>query len=116
MKIACYAQKSNDFKNDSIENQFSIIMDYISHQKDMQNAEILRFSDNGATGLNINRNAFQELGSIFPFMKVRLIAVSEHYDSKYRKINSMDLSSAFKAVLNEYYVLESSKKVRNSCI
>ena len=145
MKIACYARKSTDKGNISIENQFSIIMDYISNQKDLQNAEILQFSDNDASGLNMNRNAFQELlskvrqreidviivkdlsrlgrnyldvcklmDSIFPFMKVRLIAVSEHYDSKYRKINSMDLSSAFKAVLNEYYALETSEKIRNS--
>ena len=48
-------------------------------------------------------------------MGVRLIAVSENYDSKYRKINSMDLPTAFRAVLNEYYVLESSKKVGSSC-
>ncbi|MDE6679347.1 MAG: recombinase family protein, partial [Ruminococcus sp.] len=147
MTVACYARKSNDLKNDSIENQLSIIRSYISCHQDLQNAEILQFSDNGASGLNMNRNAFQELlskvrqreidvvivkdlsrlgrnyldvcklmDSIFPFMKVRLIAISEHYDSKYRKINSMDLSTAFQSVLNEYYVLESSKKVRNSCV
>ncbi|MDE5860626.1 MAG: recombinase family protein [Ruminococcus sp.] len=147
MTIACYARKSNDLKNDSIENQLSIIRNYISCHQDLQNAEILQFSDNGASGLNMNRNAFQELlskvrqreidvvivkdlsrlgrnyldvcklmDSIFPFMKVRLIAVSEHYDSKYRKINSMDLSSAFKAVLNEYYAIQTTEKVRNSCV
>ncbi|MDE6501292.1 MAG: recombinase family protein [Ruminococcus sp.] len=147
MTIACYARKSNDLKNDSIENQLSIIRNYISCHQDLQNAEILQFSDNGASGLNMNRNAFQELlskvrqreidvvivkdlsrlgrnyldvcklmDSIFPFMKVRLIAVSEHYDSKYRKINSMDLSFAFKAVLNEYYAIQTTEKVRNSCV
>ena len=147
MTIACYARKSNDLKNDSIENQLSIIRDYISRHQDLRNAEILQFSDNGASGLDMNRDEFQELlskvrlreidvvivrdlsrlgrnyldvckltDSIFPFMKVRLIAVSENYDSRYRKINSMDLPTAFKAVLNEYYVLESSRKVRNSCI
>ena len=147
MTIACYARKSNDKESDSIENQFSIIRDYISHQKDLQSAEILQFSDNGASGINLNRDAFQELlskvrmreidvvvvkdlsrlgrnyldvckltDSIFPFMKVRLIAISENYDSNYRKINSMDLPTAFQSVLNEYYVLESSKKVRNSCV
>ncbi|MCM1316457.1 MAG: recombinase family protein [Prevotella sp.] len=145
MTIACYARKSNDVKNDSIENQLSIIRDYISRHQDLQSAEIQQFSDNGASGLDLNRNAFQELlskvrqreidvvivkdlsrlgrnyldvckltDSIFPFMKVRLIAISENYDSKYKKINSMDLSSAFKSVLNEYYAMETSEKIRNS--
>ena len=54
--------------------------------------------------------------SIFPFMKVRFIAISENYDSNYKTINSMDLPTAFQSVLNEYYVMELSKKVRNSCI
>lgn len=145
MTIACYARKSNELKNDSIENQLSIINDYINRHQDLQSAEILQFSDNGASGLDLNRDAFQELlakvrqreidvvivkdlsrlgrnyldvckltDSIFPFMKVRLIAISENYDSKYKKINSMDLSAAFKSVLNEYYALETSEKIRNS--
>ena len=145
MTIACYARKSNNLKNDSIENQLLIIKNYISCHQDLQSAEILQFSDNGASGLDLNRNAFQELlskvrqreidvvivkdlsrlgrnyldvckltDSIFPFMKVRLIAISENYDSKYKKINSMDLSSAFKSVLNEYYTMETSEKIRNS--
>lgn len=145
MIIACYARKSNDKENDSIGNQISIIMDYINRHKDFHDAEIIQFSDNGASGIDLNRNAFQELlskvrmreidvvivkdlsrlgrnyldvckltDSIFPFMKVRFIAISENYDSKYRKINSMDLPSAFKSVLNEYYAMETSEKVRNS--
>lgn len=147
MTIACYARKSNNKENDSIENQISIIHNYISRQKDFQSAEILQFTDNGASGIDMNRDEFQELlskvrlreidvvvvkdlsrlgrnyldvckltDSIFPFMGVRLIAVSENYDSKYRKINSMDLPTAFRSVLNEYYVLESSRKVRDSCV
>lgn len=145
MTIACYARKSNDKENDSIGNQMAIIMDYISHQKDFRDAEIIQFSDNGASGIDLNRDAFQELlskvrlreidvvvvkdlsrlgrnyldvckltDSIFPFMGVRLIAVSENYDSKYRKINSMDLPSVFRSVLNEYYAMETSEKIRNS--
>ncbi len=147
MTIACYARKSNDKENDSIGNQLSMIQSYISSQKDFQDAEILQFSDNGASGIDMKRDAFQELlskvrlreidvvvvkdlsrlgrnyldvckltDSIFPFMGVRLIAVSENYDSNYRVINSMDLPTAFRSILNEYYVLESSKKVRSSCV
>lgn len=146
MKIACYVRKSNSMKNDSIENQISIIQNYINERKDFQEAEIIKFIDDGFSGISLNRNAFQELlakvrmreidiiivkdlsrlgrnyldvckltDSIFPFMKVRLIAISENYDSKYRQINIMDLPIAFKSVLNEYYVMESSKKIRNVC-
>ena len=145
MKIACYVRKSNSKKNDSIENQISIIRSYIDEQKDFQGAEIVQFIDDGFSGINVNRNAFQELlskvrmreidvivvkdlsrlgrnyldvcrltDSILPFMKVRLIAVSENYDSKYKQVSVMDLPTAFKSVLNEYYVIESSKKIRNA--
>lgn len=147
MTVACYVRKSNDKENDSIENQIAIINAYISRQKDLKYAEIIQFCDINSSGINMNRDAFQELlkrvrmreidvvivkdlsrlgrnyldickltDSIFPFMKVRLIAVSENYDSKHRTPNSMDLPTALRSVLNEYYVLESSKKVRNSCI
>lgn len=146
MKIACYARKSNNKKNDSIENQIAVIMSYIDSQQDLKNAEILQFIDNGASGIDLDRKAFQELlslvrlreidvvivkdlsrlgrnyldvckltDSIFPFMKVRLIAISEKYDSRYRKINSMDLPTAFQSVLNEYYVIQTAEKVRKSC-
>ena len=146
MTIACYARKSNEKKNDSVENQLSIIRSYIHQQKDFQDAEILQFSDDGFSGIDINRDAFQDLlsrvrqreidvivvkdlsrlgrnyldvckltDSIFPFMGIRLIAVSEQYDSKYQQRNTMDLPTAFKAVLNEYYVVESSEKIRKSC-
>lgn len=145
MTIACYARKSNEKKNDSVENQLSIIRSYIKRQKEFLDAEILQFSDDGFSGIDINRDAFQELlskvrqrgvdvivvkdlsrlgrnyldvckltDSILPFMGVRLIAVSENYDSKYRQRNTMDLPTTFKAVLNEYYVVESSEKIRKS--
>ena len=147
MTVACYVRKSNDKENYSIENQIAIINDYIGRQKDLKYAEIIQFCDINSSGINMNRDAFQELlkeirmrkidvvivkdlsrlgrnyldickltDSIFPFMKVRLIAVSENYDSKHRVPNSMDLPTALRSVLNEYYVLEASKKVRNSCV
>ncbi len=146
MTVACYARKSNDKRSDSIENQFIVIDEYIKQQNDLKNAEILRFFDDGTTGINLERDAFQELltkvrkreidvivvkdlsrlgrnyldvckltESIFPFMKVRLIAVCDKYDSKYKTERVMDLPVALKAVLNEYYVMESSEKIRKSC-
>ena len=146
MTIAYYARKSNEKKTDSIENQLSIIDDYIRSQKEFSGADIIKFSDSGFTGINLERDQFQELLSkvrqreidviavkdfsrlgrnyldvckladrIFPFMNVRLISVSENYDSKYKPQNYIDLGTAFKAVLNEYYVIESSDKIQKSC-
>ena len=143
MIIAYYARKSNDKNNDSLENQFAIIDSYVSKQKDLNGAEIVRYTDNGHSGINLERDSFQDLlakvrrreidvvavkdfsrlgrnyldvctltDSVFPFMGVRLIAISENYDSKYRVRNSMDLSMAFRAILDEYYVTESSEKIR----
>ena len=45
MIVACYARKSTEKINDSIENQFLVIDDYISHQNELKNAEILHFAD-----------------------------------------------------------------------
>ena len=146
MTVACYARKSTDKINDSIENQFLMIDDYISHQQELKDSKVLHFSDDGFTGINMQRDAFQELlakvrqreidviivkdlsrlgrnyldvckltESIFPFMKIRLIAISDKYDSKFRSEHRMDLPTAFMAVMNEYYAVESSKKIQKSC-
>ena len=41
MIVACYARKSTEKINDSIENQFLVIDDYISHQNELKNAECI---------------------------------------------------------------------------
>ena len=146
MIVACYARKSTEKINDSIENQFLVIDDYISHQNELKNAEVLHFADDGFTGINMERDSFQELltkvrqreidvivvrdlsrlgrnyldvckltESIFPFMKVRLIAISDKYDSNFRSEHRIDLPTAFMAVMNEYYAVESSRKIQKSC-
>ena len=50
--------------------------------------------------------------SIFPFMGVRLIAIADNYDSNVKQQTLIDLGTAFKAILDEYYVIENSEKVR----
>ena len=145
MKIACYARKSNDKENDSIVNQFSIMENYIAKQTDLSGKEIIRFSDDGFSGINTNRDDFQELlsrirsreidcivvkdlsrlgrnyldvikltDSIFPFMGIRVISISDGYDSKYKSDSEIDLPLAFKAILNEFYVTELSDKQKKS--
>ena len=145
MRIACYARTSNDLHTDSIENQFAIMDAYICTKTDLHNAEILRFADQGESGIDTERAAFQELltqvrqrridciiikdfsrlgrnyldvckltESILPFMGVRLISINENYDSV-KAANAVDLTTAFKSVLNEYYVIETSEKLKESC-
>ena len=145
MIIALYAQKSNNKVTDSIENQLAIMTDYIRSQKEFSGCKILTFTDDGFSGIDIERDAFQELltlvrqrqvdvivvknlsrlgrnyldisklvDSIFPFMKVRLIAVADNYDSAHQAVNTLDLSVEVKAILNEFYVLESSEKITQS--
>jgi DNA invertase Pin-like site-specific DNA recombinase len=118
---------------------------YIQNHDDLKAADVLEFSDNGFSGIDLNRKAFQELlakvrmreidvilvkdlsrlgrnyldvckltESIFPFMGVRLVAIADNYDSNNKEQNFIDFSTTFKAVLNEFYVIESSEKVRST--
>lgn len=145
MRIACYARKSNHKETDSIENQLSIMREYIGTQPDLSECEIIEFADSGCSGIDMEREAFQELlalvrqrqidviivkdlsrlgrnyldisklvDSIFPFMKVRLIAISDNYDSNQCRRSALDLNVAVKSILNEYYVEESSEKIHQS--
>lgn len=52
--------------------------------------------------------------SIFPFMGVRLIAIADNYDSAVKQQTLIDLGTAFKAILDEYYVIETSEKLKSS--
>ena len=70
-------RKSNSKKNDSIENQISIIRSYIDEQKDFQGAEIVQFIDDGFSGINVNRNAFQELLSKVRMREIDVIVVKD---------------------------------------
>lgn len=145
MNVACYARTSVDLHTDSIENQFAIMERCIRSKPDLQGAQILYFADKGQSGIDTEREAFQELlaqvrqrridciiikdfsrlgrnyldvckltESILPFMGVRLISVNENYDSV-KAANAVELSTAFKSVLNEYYVIETSEKLKESC-
>ena len=145
MNVAYYARTSVDLHTDSIENQFAIMERCIRSKPDLQGAQILYFADKGQSGIDTEREAFQELlaqvrqrridciiikdfsrlgrnyldvckltESILPFMGVRLISVNENYDSV-KAANAVELSTAFKSVLNEYYVIETSEKLKHSC-
>jgi DNA invertase Pin-like site-specific DNA recombinase/predicted DNA-binding protein YlxM (UPF0122 family) len=145
MTIACYARKSNNKKSESVENQLAIIENYIASRKDFCGASIVRFRDDGISGISIERDEFGELltkvrcreidvivvkdlsrlgrnyldvvrltESVFPFMKVRVIAVSDDYDSDVSRAAPMSLMVSLKAILNEFYAVEASDKIKKA--
>jgi DNA invertase Pin-like site-specific DNA recombinase len=144
MTVAYYARFSCEKgDNESVANQFSIMKSYVEKQNDFENANFLTYKDEGFSGINLERPAFQEMltavrmrkinciivkdlsrlgrnyldvckltDSVFPFMNVRVIAVSDNYDSKNNAGQHLELAVTFKSVLNEFHVTETSEKVR----
>lgn len=59
-----------------------------------------------------------ELGTymeqIFPFMGIRFIAITDHYDSKKCISRTVDMDIAFKSLLADFYCKDISEKVKSS--
>ena len=53
--------KDGKDKSNSIENQKELIQRYISHKESLQNLPVMDFVDDGYTGSNFNRPAFQRM-------------------------------------------------------
>jgi DNA invertase Pin-like site-specific DNA recombinase len=143
-KVALYARLSvlnsgRKDDGDSIENQISIVKDYIEAQSDMVLTST--FCDNGATGTNFEREAFERmmndikagkincicvkdcsrfgrsyieageyLETIFPFMGVRFVAVNDGYDSLTAN-GTDDMILALKNLINTEYAKDISRKI-----
>lgn len=54
------------------------------------------------------------LNQIFPFMKVRFIAINDHYDSKKYQGSTIELDTAFQTLLYDLYSKDISIKVKTS--
>lgn len=54
------------------------------------------------------------LNQIFPFMRVRFIAVNDHYDSREHEGSTMELDTAFQTLLYDLYSKDISVKVKTS--
>ena len=52
------------------------------------------------------------LEQIFPFLGVRFISISDHYDSRYYQGNGSDLEVQFKGLVADFYVKDQSAKVK----
>ena len=54
------------------------------------------------------------LEQIFPFLGIRFISVSDHYDSKDYKGKSSDIEVQFKGLIADFYVKDQSVKVKSA--
>jgi len=128
----------------SIPNQH-MMLDKLIEEMGMDNVKVLEFVDNGYTGTNYERPAFQEMldlvrsgglhcivckdfsrlgrniietgyfiEQVFPLYGIRLITISDNYDSDNYKGDTGGIDVAFKFLINEYYSKDLSNKVRTA--
>ena len=125
--------------NDTIENQKSIILNYIENKEEFNLIQI--YEDASKTGTNFQRSGFEKLlediksqkincvivkdlsrfgrnyiecgnylEKVFPFMGVRFIAINDNYDSNNENCNEI-LLMHLKNFVNEIYAKDISKKI-----
>ena len=142
-KAAIYIRISKENGDDTLENQKSIVVDYLNEFNDIQICSIK--TDDGYSGLNCARPAFQEMlqdiqsGSIncvvvrdlsrlsrnyidagsyiktiFPSLGVRFISVLEGLDITDKMEDNPFLLVSVKNIINEEYLRQISKSTKGS--
>lgn len=140
--VGIYARLSiedNITGGDSIENQITMLKNYLENNEQLSYKKT--YIDNGFSGTNFDRDAFNELikdvkkgiintivvkdlsrfgrnyiesgqyiEKIFPNIGIRFIAVNDNFDSQNIKDNQ-DLEIALKAIINDSYAKDISKKI-----
>lgn len=135
-----YIRLSKEDKNESIKNQTRLLIDY-ANKMHYQIYDI--YIDDGYTGTNFNRPAFKRLlkdiedkkinlilvkdlsrlgrdyiktgdflENIFPSKNVRFIALTDYIDTSINDANN-DIAP-FKAIINDLYAKDISKKIRSA--
>lgn len=145
--IALYMRLSNEDDHEeescSIENQRSLLLDYVKNHEEFKGWNVLEFLDDGYSGVSFERPGIQKLlalaggtvdciivkdfsrfgrnlvevgdylDQIFPFLGVRFIAVNEGYDSGQGLGGSIGLDVSLKALIYEMYSRDVSDKIRS---
>lgn len=135
-------EDGDKLESDSIRNQRSLINDFVKQHKEIQLVE--EYIDDGYSGTNFDRPAFQRmledvkrkkinciivkdlsrlgrnyietgryLEKIFPFMGVRFIAITDHYDSATGSDDADQIIVPFKNLINDAYCRDISIKIRS---
>lgn len=139
-------EDSGKMNQNTVENQKALLEDFVKGKPEMQVVDV--YIDNGFTGTNFERPAFQrmmedakrgrinciivkdlsrfgrsylEIGNylekIFPFLKVRFISVTDHFDtfnaasSEVCRVLSNGIEIPLKNIINEVYAKDISRKV-----
>lgn len=132
-----------DKKEESLENQQKIILDFLKDYSDIQVIEV--YTDNGFTGMNYQRPGFQKMfkdilsgkincvivkdvsrlgrhyiltsefiEQIFPKLKIRLICVNDAFDTLKPSLDSESLLMPFRIITNDMYAKDTSKKIKSA--
>ena len=143
-KASSYTRASKDERDsDTIQNQKNLIRQYLDGQNDIElvseredegfsgvdfdRPDFEKMMTDIKSGLincvivkdlsRLGRN-YIEVGEymekIFPFLKVRLIAVNDHYDSFQPRTDADDYVIPFKNLVNESYLRDTSIKIRSN--
>lgn len=128
-------------ESDSIVNQRNVIQLFISQDEELLKHSVKEFCDDGYSGVNFKRPAFQQLlkeirenkiaciivkdfsrmgrnyievgdylEQIFPFFGVRVISITDHYDSEK---STGGIEVGFKTLIHDLYSKDLSKKVKS---
>lgn len=131
------SEYQEDGSNHRLDNQEQVIRNYLNDRAEFQIAKV--YCDNGYTGTNFKRDAFEELMTdvkagkincivvkdlsrlgrnhieveqylqvVFPFLKVRFIAVNDHFDSLEA---DGDITVSLKNIVNAAYAKDISRKI-----
>lgn len=129
-------------ESDSISNQRNLISDYVSQHEEITFVE--EYVDDGYSGTNFDRPAFQKmmkdaknkkinciivkdlsrlgrnyietgryLEKVFPFLDIRFIAITDHYDTADQTNDSDQIIVPFKNLINDAYCRDISIKIRS---
>ena len=133
--------KENKDESNSIDNQRSLLVNFITDREDM-NDEYIEYVDDGYSGTNFDRPAFKKmiedakarkihtvivkdfsrfgrdyigvgdyLEQVFPLLGIRFISLNNNYDSKEYIGKTMGLDMAINNLVNNLYSKDISKKI-----
>lgn len=131
------SEHNEDLSDQVLDNQEQVVRNYLSDKAEFQIAQV--YCDNGCTGTNFKRDAFEQmindikagkinciivkdlsrlgrnhieveqyLQVIFPFLKVRFIAVNDNYDTLSK---DSDITVSLKNIVNAAYAKDISRKI-----
>lgn len=136
--------KENKDESNSIDNQRSLLVSFITDREDMSD-EYIEYVDDGYSGTNFDRPAFKKmiedakagkidtvivkdfsrfgrdyigvgdyLEQVFPLLGIRFISLNNNYDSKEYIGKTMGLDMAINNLVNNLYSKDISKKLKSA--